>query len=112
MVEWSSLLDRSKGSPGAVWPCLPWKEEVTTPVPTGRRGKPLDGASHHGPLQERWPAMGEAHDDSTRAASKGKEAQAAESVGDKLEAPNINGFAERKAIAWGTLTFGNGDEHR
>jgi hypothetical protein len=56
--------------------------------------------------------MGEAHDDSTRADSKGEEAQAAESVGDKLEAPNINGFAERKAIAWGTLTFGNGDEHR
>jgi hypothetical protein len=42
----------------------------------------------------------------------GGEAQAAELVSDELEAPKTDGFARGKAIAWGMLTFGNGDEHR
>jgi hypothetical protein len=36
----------------------PWEEEVSPPLPTGSRVEPFDGASHHGPLQERWPTMG------------------------------------------------------
>jgi hypothetical protein len=90
----------------------PWEREVSPPLPTRSRGEPLDGASCHGPLQEWWPTAGRAHDEGTRATSKGGEAQAAESVGDELEAPKADGFAEEKAIAWGTLASGNGDEHR
>jgi hypothetical protein len=40
----------------------------------------------------------------------GGEAQAADSVGDELEAPKADGFAKGKDITWGMLTSCNGDE--
>jgi hypothetical protein len=90
--------------------CLPGKEEVNPSLPSSSHGEPLDGSSRHGPPQERWLAVGEAHDDSTQAASEGGEAQAIESVSDTLEAPNVDGFAEGKAIVCETLASGNGDK--
>jgi hypothetical protein len=73
---------------------------------------PLYGASRHGPLQERWPTTGGAHDDGTQAASKGGQAQVAKLVGDELKAPKVDGFVNGKATVWRTLTSGNGDKHR
>jgi hypothetical protein len=43
----------------------PWKGDVGPPVAVRSHGKPLDGASHHGPLQEWWLAAGGAHDNGT-----------------------------------------------
>jgi hypothetical protein len=51
----------------------------------------------HGPLQDQWPTVGRTHDDGTRAAPRGV-TQVAESVGDELEIPNVNGFTEGKTI--------------
>jgi hypothetical protein len=53
-----------------------------------------DGASHHGSLQERWLTTSEACDDGARALPKGGEAQATKWVGDELETPEADGFAE------------------
>jgi hypothetical protein len=90
--------------------CLPEKRRSVLPSPPGAMWNPSLGLPFHGPLQQRWPAVGEAHDNGTRAASEVGEAQAAKSVGDELEAPKAGGFAEGKAIAWGTLAFDNGDK--
>jgi hypothetical protein len=40
--------------------------------------------------------VGGTHDDGTRTASEGEEAQAAESVGDELKAPKADGFPRGK----------------
>jgi hypothetical protein len=43
----------------------PWEDEVSPPLPERSHGELLDGGSHHGPLQDRWPTAGGAHDDGT-----------------------------------------------
>jgi hypothetical protein len=58
----------------------------------------LDGTSCRGPLQERWLTVGGAHDDGPRAIPNGREAQAAESVGDELETLEADGFIEGKKL--------------
>jgi hypothetical protein len=52
----------------------PWKREARPPFPIRCRGVPLDGASYHGPLQERWLSMAGARNDGARTVSKGGEA--------------------------------------
>jgi hypothetical protein len=73
---------------------------------------PLDGASCHGPLQERWLTVAGSRDDDARTMSKGGEAQATKSVKDVLETPKIDGSTEGRNIVWQTLTVGSGDERQ
>jgi hypothetical protein len=51
------------------------------------------------------------HEDSTRFSPLGKEAQAAEAVGDELKAPKVNGFAEGEDTAHQAFTIGGNGEH-
>jgi hypothetical protein len=79
-VEWSSYLDQLEGSPTAAWSWLKL-EKPPRPISMGRGSRfslphweswgSLDGASHHGSLQERWLTAGGAHDDDARAVPKG-----------------------------------------
>jgi hypothetical protein len=68
--------------------CLPGKRRSVLPSPPGAAKNPSMGL----------PVMVccRTHDNGTRAAFDGGEAQAAESVGNELEAPKADGFAKGK----------------
>jgi hypothetical protein len=56
--------------------------------------------------------MGGAHEDGAWVAPLGKEAQAAEAVGNGLKAPKANGLTEGEATAHQAFTVGGDGERR
>jgi hypothetical protein len=75
------------------------RREAKASFPAWRDVELLSGVLNHAPLRSRCSAVSWAHESDAFVALLGGKAQAAEVVGDELEVPKTNGFAEGESPA-------------